>query len=261
MAMSEQQKAAMKAGREKAAAEKKAVQELTQEQEQVETVEAVQQSGVSFSKEEVDRMIAEATAKAIQEALDAMPKQSAQPQIIRVSTDAPVVKMRFQCECSPVNVIQFGVNGKFGTITGKSGTFSVPKESFAGEFRDEMVQNLLASRELIVLDGLTDDERDLYGINYAKGEVMDEKTFAKMVDMGAEILDIYDDLCPAYKEAIARRYAEEYEKNPTRIARDITVKLNEKSKVGCESLNADDVRRKGAFYGVIEAMNRKESEV
>lgn len=203
-----------------------------------------------FTQEEVNAIVAQAVEAAL--------AKQAQQNVIRVSTDIPMVKLLYQCECSPVNVINFGVNGKFGSITGKTGKLSITKEAFVGEFRDELVQNLLASRELIVIDGLTDDEREMYGVNYRKGEFMDEKVFAKMVDMGNDLLDIYPDLNQTYKDMVAKRFAEEYEKNPKRIARDLVVKLNDISKKSMKDLPKGDLRKKGAFSGVIEKMNEAE---
>ena len=205
-----------------------------------------------FTQDEVNAIVAQAVESAL--------AKQAQANVIRVSADTPMVKLLYQCECSPVNVINFGPNGKFGSITGKTGKLSITKEAFVGEFRDELVQALLASRELIVIDGLTDDEREMYGVNYRKGEYMDEKVFAKMVDMGSAILDIYPDLNQTYKDMVAKRFAEEYEKNPKRIARDLVVKLNEMSKKSTKDLPKGDLRKRGAFVGVIEKMNEAEAE-
>lgn len=205
-----------------------------------------------FTQDEVNAIVAQAVEAAL--------AKQAQQNVIRVSADTPMVKLLYQCECSPVNVINFGVNGKFGSITGKTGKLSITKEAFVGEFRDELVQALLASRELIVIDGLTDEEREMYGVAYKKGEYMDEKVFAKMVDMGNAILDIYPDLNQTYKDMVAKRFAEEYEKNPKRIARDLVVKLNDMSKKSFRDLPKGDLRRKGSFSGVIEKMNEAEVE-
>lgn len=200
----------------------------------------------TFTRSQLDQIVAAAVAKALAEQ---------QPNVVKVSTDAPMVKLRYQCECSPVNVIRFGANGKFGSITGKTGVLTIPKEAFLGEFRDALAQKLLATRELLVIDGLTDEEREMYGVSYKKGEYMDEKAFAKMVDMGNDILDIYPDLNPTYKAMVAKRFAEEYERNPKKIARDLVVKLNNMSKKGTKDLPKGDLRKNGAFTQVIEAMN------
>ncbi len=277
--MSDEQKAAMRAGREAkkereaAAAENEAVEmaeninneeidnmdstvdfEANTEQN-VEPVQEPVHTPPTYTQDEVERMIAEATAKAVQQAIASIP-QNQQPQVIRVATDAPVVKLLYQCECSPVNVINFGVNGKFGSITGQRGVFAVPKEQFAGEFRDEVVQKLLASRELVVLDGLTDDERELYDVKYKEGEYLDEKAFVKMFALGRKILELYPNLCLAYREMVAKRFAAEYDKNPKGMSRDLIVELNELSKKDYADFPKDDMRRKGAFFSIIEAMNR-----
>ena len=212
----------------------------------------VEQATPVFTQDEVNAIVAQAVEAAL--------AKQAQQNVIRVSADTPMVKLLYQCECSPVNVINFGVNGKFGSITGKTGKLNITKEAFVGEFRDELVQALLASRELIVIDGLTDEEREMYGVAYKKGEYMDEKVFAKMVDMGNAILDIYPDLNQTYKDMVAKRFAEEYEKNPKRIARDLVVKLNDMSKKSFKDLPKGDLRRKGSFSGVIEKMNEAEVE-
>jgi len=180
--------------------------------------------------------------------------------VVQVQASVPMVKLRFQSECSDHNVVMFGTNGKFGQITGKSGTFSVSKEAFGGEFRDSLVQGLLASRELIVLDGLTDEERELYGVNYKHGEVLEEKVFKKITGMGYAILDVYDDLCESHKIMLARRYLEEYEKNPKKIDRSLILELNEKSKNEYRNLPDSDPRKKGLFFAVIEAMNKHDLE-
>lgn len=212
-----------------------------------------------FTADEVERMIAEATAKAVQQAMSSV-TQTQQPQIIRVATDVPVVKLLYQCECSPVNVINFGANGKFGSITGQRGVFTVPKDQFAGEFRDEIVQKLLASRELIVLDGLTDDERELYGVKYKEGEYLDEKAFVKMFSLSRKILELYPSLCLSYREMVAKRFAAEYEKNPQGMSRSLVVELNNMSKRDYAHLPKEDIRRKGAFYAIIESMNRADEK-
>lgn len=216
-----------------------------------EATEPVEVKEETYTRSQLDEIVAAAVAKALAE-------QASNEKVIRV--EAQMVKMLFQCECSPVNVINFGPNGKFGAITGRTGRISVSKEAFLGEFRDELVQSLLASRELIVLDGLTDEERELYGVEYRKGEFMDEKVFSHMVEMGDALLDIYPDLNDTYKAMVAKRFADEYEKNPKKISRELVKKLNEMSKKGTESLPKGDARKKGAFYNVIDAMNKADAE-
>ena len=205
----------------------------------------------TFTRSEVDAIVAEA--------IRAYAEKNKQTEVIQVQASVPMVKLRFQCECSDQNLIRFGENGKFGSITGKSGTFSVPKEAFGGEFRDALVQELLASRELIVLDGLTDEERELYGVSYKKGELLEDKVFKKITDLGDGIVELYDDLCETHKIMLARRYMEELGRHPKQVDRRIITALNEKSKQDYKNLPDDDPKKKGLFHQVLEEMNKQES--
>lgn len=242
---------------EKKTAPKKTAAKKTVKKEPVEAAaeEFVEAKEETYTRSQLDEIVAAAVAKALAE------QAAKEPNVVKVSADTPVVKLRYQCECSPVNVIRFGVNGKFGSITGKTGVLTIPKEAFLGEFRDNLAQKLLATRELLVIDGLTDEEREMYGVSYKKGEYMDEKAFAKMVDMGADILDIYPDLNDTYKAMVAKRFAEEYEKHPKKISRSLVVKLNAMSKAGTKDLPKGDPRKTGAFAQVIEAMNEADVSV
>ena len=117
----------------------------------------------TYSAEEVQALI----ESAVQSALS---KQ--QPQVVQISAETPVVHLMFQDACSPDNYIQFGVGARYGSITGSFGLKTVTKEQFLGDFRDAFVQLLLAERKLIVLDGLTDEERVAYGVDYKDGEFL-----------------------------------------------------------------------------------------
>ena len=223
----------------------------------MEELEALRKENMRLKQELQNR---DEKLDAMDERMRKLEQMQSQPSVVQVQTEKPEVKLRYQSECSPENTIIFGQNGKFGSFTGKSATFSVPKESFGGEFRDTLVQHLLETRELIVLDGLTDEERELYGVSYRKGEYLDDKTFKRLTSMGTELVDMYDDLCETYKIMLARRFAEEFEKHPESVRRDIILKLNEKSKKDYKDLPDGDNRKKGAFHAVIEAMNKRDTE-
>lgn len=205
-----------------------------------------------YTQAEVDLMLKEAVQQAIAKAMEGGEVRK------DVSKDNAKVTLLFQAEVSPENRIKFGPNGKFGSITGKTGTFRVKKDDFTGEFRDALVQSLLKSRELIVLDGLTDEERNLYGLNYRDGEYLEPAVFRRMLDMGQELIPVYRNLCPQYREMVAVKFAEAYETGDRRATRELAVALNEISKEQFEGLPEGDARRKGAFYSVIESMNRKD---
>ena len=183
------------------------------------------------------------------------------PQIIQVMNDGEKVVMRFQSECADDNLAIFGPNGMYGQVTGKVGRVVVPKSEWSRFYTSEM-RYLLDTRQLIVLSGMSEDEREAYGVNYRPGEVLDEKAFRKLVDLGDELLVIYPKLCLAHKEMIARRFIDAYmQGNPKAHDRALVTALNELSKPDYANLPAKDPRRLGAFYPVIEMMNEKEAQV
>lgn len=229
---------------------KKAATETKRSVTEKETVQAKKEE--TFTRTDVEKMIAEAVAKAMAEAKA--------PQVVNIAQEVPQVTLRFQSDCSDVSQLMLGVNGKFGIITGKSGTFKVPRDAFFGEFRDSVVQALLASRDLVVLDGLTDDERELYGVKYTEGEVLEPQTFNKLLEMGDELCTVYTKLCPNYKEMVARRFAEAFEKGDKRVTRELVKKLNALSKADYAHLPPEDIRRKGLFHRVITQMNIRDGE-
>lgn len=197
----------------------------------------------TFSRREVQAMIAEALAEA--------QRSAPAPQVVQVSADTPMVTVLFQSEVSRENMIQFGPNGRYGSVTGPYGVFAVPKSAFGADFRDGMVQGLLDTRELIVLDGLTDEERERYGVQYGDGEWMDADTFRKMLDLGERLPEVYRKLCPKYREMVASRVALGYEQKDKRVYRSLVTALNAASR--------DVDGGKGYFQGIIEKMNAEDA--
>lgn len=201
-----------------------------------------------FTRADVEKLVADAVAKAVASV-------QTPPQVVSIAQEVPQVTLRFQSDCSDENQLMLGVNGKFGIITGKSGTFKVPRDAFFGEFRDSVVQALLASRDLVVLDGLTDEERELYGVKYTDGEVLEPQAFNKLLDMGDELCTVFPKLCMNYKQMVARRFEDAFAKGDKRVTRELVKALNELSKADFASLPPEDVRRKGLFHRVITQMN------
>lgn len=255
--MTEEEKAARKVEKERLSAEKVG-QDTTVET--TETKDDAKDESTTketvYTEEQVRLMVEQAVAKAVQSTM------ASQPQVVRVSADTPVVKMVFMDACSPQNYIQFGTNGKFGSITGQYGKINVTKEAFLGEFRDAMVQDLLAKRKLIVLEGLADEERDAYGVKYRENEILPEHMFLNTLDDTDKLLEIYADLCQTYREMVAKRFASAYEAGDQRIMqnRDLIVKLNRMSKKDYEHLPDGDSRKNGAFYHIVLGLNAKDNE-
>lgn len=181
------------------------------------------------------------------DALMAQLQEMQKPQIIQVSTDSPNVHLMWQAEVADDNVVAFGDGGRYGTIKGKRGEFFMRKTDFS-TIMDERMRFYLANRWLIVLDGLTQEEREAYEVDYKDGEYLDKKAFAKMIEIGADILNIYPNLCEGNKKMVSQRYADAFN-NGQHIDRAVVEKLNEMSKT--------PKNPRGDFVQIVEALNRK----
>ena len=204
-----------------------------------------------YTEEETKDLIARAVAEAL---------AKAQANVVQISTEKQMVKMLFIDDCSDDNKLTFGVNGKFGTITGPIGYINVPKDEWLGEFRDMQQQMLLRDRKLIVLDGLTDEERVMHGLDYKPGEVLDEKMFRNLFDHMEELPEIFKKLCPSVRAIVAARLQNGYEANDPRIMRnrDIIVKLNKISKKDFADAQDGDPRKEGLLSNIVRGINKTE---
>lgn len=205
---------------------------------------------VMYTAEQVQQMMKEAAAAAVAEALKNIPQQTA-PQIVQVSTSAEQVHFLWMAPVADDNVVQFGDGGMYGNIVGKTGSFYVPKPDLS-RILTEMNRRFMAQRWLMVVSGLTDEEREALGVDYKPGEVLDRKAFAKMVELGDAILDIYPALCEGHKMMVAQMYADAYRQGSVYVTRERTVKLNAMSK------RKD--HEKGDFIAIIEDMNDRDTK-
>lgn len=187
------------------------------------------------------------TLKKQMETMMAQMQEMQKPQIIQVSADVAKVHLLWQAEVADDNVVAFGDGGRYGTIKGRRGEFYMPKTDFS-TIMDERMRFYLANRWLIVLDGLTQEEREAYEVDYKDGEYLDKKAFAKMIEIGADILNIYPNLCEGNKKMVSQRYADAFN-NGQHIDRAVVEKLNEMSKT--------PKNPRGDFVQIVEALNRK----
>lgn len=185
----------------------------------------------------------------VQSLMAQLEEQKKQPSIIQVLGDQEKVVLRFQAEVADDNVALFGPNGMYGQVTGKSGQIVVPKSEWS-RFYTGSVRNMLRKRWLIVVSGMTDEERELYGCKYKDGEILENSVFQKLLDMGDAILDVFPQLCREHQEMVARRFLSAYEENDPRVQdRDLIVKLND--------LSAKETG-KGLFNRIVADMNEKD---
>lgn len=230
------------------AAEEKVVVEATEpaEVEEVTPVEPVAAPSEADALREQNELL--------KKQLEAMQKQMeslAKPQVVQVMADTEKVHFLWQAEVSDSNVVHFGDGGMYGRIVGKTGSFYVPKSDLS-RVLTEVNRLHLKRRWLIIVSGLDDEERAALGVDYKEGELLDKRAFAKMVDLGDEILKIYPALCEGHKKMVAQRYAEAFHKNNPNVTRERVLALNAMSKeAGSE---------KGDFTPIIEMMNQRDAE-
>lgn len=230
------------------AAEEKVVVEATEpaEVEEVAPVEPVATPSEADALREQNELL--------KKQLEAMQKQMeslAKPQVVQVMADTEKVHFLWQAEVSDSNVVHFGDGGMYGRIVGKTGSFYVPKSDLS-RVLTEVNRLHLKRRWLIIVSGLDDEERVALGVDYKEGELLDKRAFAKMVDLGDEILEIYPALCEGHKKMVAQRYAEAFHNNNPNVTRERVLALNAMSKeAGSE---------KGDFTPIIEMMNQRDAE-
>lgn len=152
--------------------------------------------------------------------------KNAQPQIVVATPDnGERVHLLWQAEVSDDNIVEFGDHGMYGRIVGKTGSIYVPKNDLS-RVLDSLNRYFLDKRWLIIVSGLTDEEREALGVAYKEGEILDKKAFSKLLDLEKdELLEIYPELCESHKEMIAKRFYEAYTSGKP-VKRDIVVALN-----------------------------------
>lgn len=233
---------------------KKAV--TTAEAETTATIEVKEQKLEQVDKrdleiEELKKQLAE-QQKMFADMQEMLKQAQSAPQVVQVAPqETEKIHCLFEAEVADDNIFSIGENGRYGRIIGKTGSFFVPKNELSSVM-DSAFRSMLENRWIIIVSGLTDEEREAFGVDYKEGEYLDKKAFAKMVDMGEEILDIYPKLCKGHQEMVAKRYYEAYLKKNPKVTREIVVELNKLSKqAGSE---------KGDFTGIIELMNEADTK-
>ena len=167
-----------------------------------------------------------------------------QPQQTIVSTDnSERVWFLWMADVADDNVTLIGEHGEYGRIVGKVGTFYVPKNDLS-RILDTANRYYIEQRWMIVVDGLTDEEREALGVDYKEGELLDRKAFAKITELGDTLLEIFPALCDSHKDMVASRFHDAYESGK-RLDRQQIIELNR-------------IYNSPAFVDIIERMNAAE---
>lgn len=181
---------------------------------------------------------------AIEEPIPAQPTQMVN---MVVEQKAPPIKILYIDSAIPNNEIKIG-QGR--SIFGSGKIFAVQREQFEGEFMTATIMDLMAKRKLIVLSGLSDEERRLYGCYYKAGEVVtSEGMFDFFFNLPTEeAAEKYEALCPEHRQFVATRFVDAYERGDNRVTRDKVEALNKISK---------ENDPEGLFTPIVKDINEK----
>ena len=199
-----------------------------------------------YSEEELKAIVAEASRKAAIEAVEAY--KASQPQtVVQVAKDEYVTVLFVGAIAGGTTVSM----PKWGQITYAGGMLDIPKKEFLQGIGVQVNAALLRERQIIVVSGLTDEERRRFGVDYKEGEYLTDKALYELIGYDKEkVCDIFKNLCDAHKRIVAKIYLSAYfEKNDKRVNRETVKALNDLSK---------KVDEAGLFTPIIEDMGRKD---
>ena len=154
----------------------------------------------TYTKEELDALVKAAVAEALKGA-----EKGGEERIVQVNREEMLTVYFF-------GVVAPGTSVKLGDlgIIPRAGT---PLEISKKDFFKGMslaVTKLLESRLVVVANGLTDEERVRYGLDYADGEVLTQRDFFNITNYGAkELAEKYKKLCHEHKKVVVDLFADD----------------------------------------------------
>ena len=243
--MANTKKEATKRAETKSVAKRKKIQagEPITEEAKVEVENKEAETVAEIVADERDNIIAELREELERQRLEI--DQLQKPQVIVTQPDTERVHFLWMANVADDNVKSFGEGGMYGRIVGKTGNFFVPKNEMS-RILDEANRRFIDNRNLIIISGLSEEEREMLGVNYKEGELLDVKTFRDIAKLPHDLLvDIYKELCEAHQNMVAERFNETY-KNAGFISRQTVLDLN-------------SIHPSVAFKDIIEHMNAKDA--
>lgn len=188
-------------------------------------------SSESISEQPAEKMVAQKDVqRLIDEAIaEAMAKVQAQnPQTVIVNNNTEeMVTLLYMGSVAEGSMVYLG---KLGEILGRGGTRDIPKKEFFQNLTTPVIERL-KDRRLIVLSGLTGEERERYGVKYTEGELLSKDIYFKLLSMKEDdVARIFEKACFSHKEIIVTMYMTAYMKGDNRINQPFIQRLNEISK-------------------------------
>lgn len=199
----------------------------------------------TYSQEQLDLAVSEAVKKALAEFSS---KQTATP-VLQVAKEEYVTLLFLDAIASGTTVAL----GDMGSINRAGEAIQVSKKDFLKNLGNRVVDALLKQRELVVIDGLTAEERKRYGVDYKESELLTQDTYYKLLDYDdRSICALFNALCEEHKIIVAKMYSTAYfEKKDNRINLERIKALNTISK---------KTNKEGLFTPILEDMGKKIAE-
>jgi hypothetical protein len=195
----------------------------------------------TYTEKQVDELI----KKAVKQALEENQAQT----IVQVSKEEYVTVLLITAVADDTSVSI----GEIGKINRAGNTLDIEKKTFLQCMGNPVVDTLLRKRKLIVVNGLTDEERERFGLLYEEGELLTQKAYFKLLDFTREeIVSIFEKLCEEHKRVVAKMYMTAYfDKNDNRVNLETVRDLNRLSK---------SVEKDGLFKTIIDDIGAKLSD-
>lgn len=198
----------------------------------------------TYTDEEILKIMQSTQGQAIVQAMVAKMLAAQQPTVV-VKSDDEMVTLLYMGAVAEGSVVNLG---DMGQIMGRGGTIDVPKKAFFQNLKPNVLKRL-KDRRLIVIDGLTDAERERYGLVYKEGELLKSNVYYQLLDMDEkEVISIFRKACFRHKQLIAALYADAYSANDNRVNQQLVEKLNAISK---------ETDPDGMFTAILKDMGKK----
>lgn len=197
-----------------------------------------------FTTADIQAVLQTPEAQALMQSMVAQMLASQQPSVVQIAPQkeemVTLLYMGAVAEGSRVNLGE-----KLGEIMGRGGTRTISKTVFFENMTPNVI-NRLKDRRLIVMDGLTDEERERYGVNYKDGELVSKDIYYKLLDLDEDtVVSIFKKACFRHKQLIASLYGDAYNAGDNRINQPLIEKLQRASK---------EVDKAGMFTAILKDM-------
>ncbi len=213
---------------------------------------------MAMSEEQKKKMAEGRKKKAAEKAAEAAKAKETAPapavtpvHTIYVSPDEKMVQCVYIDSVIANNEIVIG-NGR--KISGSGRVFSVPMSEFESTFITPLIAQLIKARKIIVLDGLTDEQRELYDCAYAENEVVRREgmfDFLFKADI-SEAEEMFGNLCKEHQQLVATRFIDAFMEASSPMKK----YASDRAKVvALNNISKEKNDGKGLFTPILEALN------